>query len=181
MPGEIALIILEKYLLRGSFLVKLQASSLMSRKITKIMHEWSIVINLFWWLTIQTTLKIDQIPCNCVYIFKTFSMQYLLDYYVERKNVRPLQKQIECSVSAENAFCNIFLPPLRTDETVMCALTEYNWYFENLAYCLFNIPELKDSIFLDTKLIFVYYIAIFVQALGFFSSFSCFVAKLISS
>ena len=99
-------------------------------------------------------------------IFKTFSMQYRLDYYIERKNVHPLQKQIQCSVSAENAFCNIFLPPLRTDETVMCALTEYNWYFENLAYCLFNIPKLKDSIFLDTKLIFVYYIAIFVRVLS---------------
>ena len=53
---------------------------------------------------------------------------------------------------AENAFPNIFLPPLRTDETVMCALTEYNWYFENLAYCLFNISELKDSIVLDHRI-----------------------------
>ena len=37
--GEIELRILEKYLLRGSFLVKLQAFSLMSKKITKTMHE----------------------------------------------------------------------------------------------------------------------------------------------
>ena len=36
---KIAVKILKKYLLRGSFLVKLQASSLMSKKITKIMHE----------------------------------------------------------------------------------------------------------------------------------------------
>ena len=85
MPGEIALRTLEKYLLGGSFLVKLQASSLMSKKITKIMHEWSLVINLFWWLTIQTTFKIDSIPCNCVCIFKTFSKQYCLDYYIKGK------------------------------------------------------------------------------------------------
>ena len=51
LTGEAALRILEKYLLRGSLLVKLQASSLMSKKI-KNMHEWSLVINLFWWLTI---------------------------------------------------------------------------------------------------------------------------------
>ena len=36
---KIAVKILKKYLLRGSFLVKLKASSLMSKKITKIMHE----------------------------------------------------------------------------------------------------------------------------------------------
>ena len=85
MPGEIALRILEKYLLRGLFLVKLQASGLVSKKITKAMHEWSIVINLFWWLTIQTTFKLDSIPCNCVCIFKTFSKQYCLDYHIKRK------------------------------------------------------------------------------------------------
>ena len=39
LPGGIALRILEKYLLEGSFLVKLPASSLMSKKIIKIMHE----------------------------------------------------------------------------------------------------------------------------------------------
>ena len=49
------------------------------------MHEFSLVINLFWWLTIQTTFKIDSIPCNCVCIFKTFSKQYCLDYYIKRK------------------------------------------------------------------------------------------------
>ena len=38
-----------------------------------------------WWLTIQTTFKIDSIPCNCVCIFKTFSKQYCLDYYIKRK------------------------------------------------------------------------------------------------
>ena len=85
MPGEIAVKILKKYLLRGSFLVKLKASSLMSKKITKIMHDWSLVKNLFWWLTIQTTFKIDSIPCNCVCIFKTFSKQYCLDYYIKRE------------------------------------------------------------------------------------------------
>ena len=85
MPGEIALRILKKYLLRGSFLVKLQASSLISKKITKIMHYWSLVKNLFRWLTIQTTFKMDSISCNCVCIFKTFSKQYCLDYYIKRK------------------------------------------------------------------------------------------------
>ena len=49
------------------------------------MHEWSLVINLFRWLTIQTTFKIDSIPGNWVYIFKTFSKQYCLDYYIKRK------------------------------------------------------------------------------------------------
>ena len=49
------------------------------------MHEWSLVKNLFRWLTIQTTFKIDPIPCNCVCIFKTFSEQYCLDYYIKRK------------------------------------------------------------------------------------------------
>ena len=58
------------------------------------MHEWSLVINLFRWLTIQTTFKIDSIPCNWVYIFKTFSKQYCLDYYIKRKNVHPLQKHV---------------------------------------------------------------------------------------
>ena len=111
LPSEIAVKIREKYLLKGSFLVKLQASSLMSKKITKIMHEWSLVINLFWWLTIQTTFKIDSIPCNCVCIFKTFSKQYCLDYYIKRK---------KCS-----------------------SFTETCRYFEDLAFCLFNISELK--------------------------------------
>ena len=52
---------------------------------TKIIHEWSLVKNLIRWLTIQTTFKIDSIPCNCVRIFKTFSKQYSLDYYIKRK------------------------------------------------------------------------------------------------
>ena len=33
MPGEIALRMLEKYLLRGPFLAKLQASSIVSKKV----------------------------------------------------------------------------------------------------------------------------------------------------
>ena len=45
-------------------------------------------------------------------------------------------------MSAKNAFRNIFLPPLWTNETVMCALTECTWYLEDLAFCLFNISEL---------------------------------------
>ena len=57
----------------------------MFEKISKIMHEWSLVINLFRWLTIQTIFKIDSIPGNWVYIFKTFSKQYCLDYYIKRK------------------------------------------------------------------------------------------------
>ena len=85
MPDEIAVKIREKYLLKGSFLVKLQVSSLMS-KINNKNYAWvSLVINLFRWLTIQTTFKIDSIPCNCVCIFKTFSKQYCLDYYIKRK------------------------------------------------------------------------------------------------
>ena len=124
MPGEISLRILEKYLLGGSFLVKLQTSSLMSKKIAKIMHELSLVINLFWRSTNQTTFKIDSIPCNCVCIFKIFPKQFCCDYYIERKKMFILYRNIECSVSAENAIRNTFLPPLRTDETVMCVLTE---------------------------------------------------------
>ena len=58
----------------------------MSKKIARIMHKWSLVINLFWWLTIQTTFKIDSIHYSSVCIFKTFSMQYCLDYYIKRKN-----------------------------------------------------------------------------------------------
>ena len=57
----------------------------MSKKITKIMDEWSLVKNLFRWLTIQTIFKIYSIPCNCLCIFKTFSKQYCLDYYIKRK------------------------------------------------------------------------------------------------
>ena len=41
MPGETAVKIRQKYLLKGSFLVKLLASSLMFKKLTKIMHESS--------------------------------------------------------------------------------------------------------------------------------------------
>ena len=85
MAGEIAATILKKYLLKGSFLVKLQASSLISKKITTIMHDWSLFKNLFRWLKIRTTFKIDSIPCNTVCIFKTFSKQYCLDYYIKRK------------------------------------------------------------------------------------------------
>ena len=149
MPGEIALRILEKYLLGGSFLVKLQASSLMSKKITKIMHEWSIVINLFWWLTIQTTFKIDSIPCNCVCIFKTFSKQYCLDYYIKGKKCssftetyrvfRERQKRVSQHISATIM-----------NEWNRNALTECIWYFEDLTFCFFNISELKDLIFHDT-------------------------------
>ena len=43
------------------------------------------------------------------------------------------------------------------------------------------MSELKDSIFHDTQLIFVYYIAIFVRALDFFASFSCLVTKFVRS
>ena len=49
------------------------------------MHAWSLVINIFWWLTIQTTFKIDSISCNWLYIFKTISKQYCLNYYTKRK------------------------------------------------------------------------------------------------
>ena len=49
------------------------------------MYKWSLVINLFWWSTNQTTFKIDSIPFNCVCMFKTFSKQYCLDYYIKRK------------------------------------------------------------------------------------------------
>ena len=84
-------------------------------------------------------------------------------------------------MSAKYAFHNIFLPTLWTDETMMCFLVECTWYFEDLAFCLFNISELKDSKFHDTYLVFVYYIAIFIRALDFFTSFSCFVINFIRS
>ena len=45
---------------------------LMSKKIIEIMYDWSVLLNLFRSLTIRTTFKIDLIPCNCVWIFKTF-------------------------------------------------------------------------------------------------------------
>ena len=83
-----------EYLVGGSFLVKLQASSLASKKITKIKHEWSLVINLFWWLTIQTTFKVGSIPCNCGCILKTFSKQYRLDYYTKGKKMLTLYRNI---------------------------------------------------------------------------------------
>ena len=57
----------------------------MSKKTTKIMHEWRLVINLFWWLRIQNTFTTDSIPYNCVCIFKTFFKQYCIDYYIKRK------------------------------------------------------------------------------------------------
>ena len=60
------------------------ALRLMSKEI-KAMYEWSLVINLFRWLTIQTTFKIDSILCNCVCIFKTIPKQCCLDYYIKRK------------------------------------------------------------------------------------------------
>ena len=43
------------------------------------------MITLFRWLTIQTTFEINSIPCNYVCIFKIFSKQYCLDYYIKRK------------------------------------------------------------------------------------------------
>ena len=40
---------------------------------------------MFRRLIIQSTFKIDSIPCNCVCIFKTFSEQYFLNYCIEKK------------------------------------------------------------------------------------------------
>ena len=62
----------------------------------------------------------------------------------------------------------------------MCALMECTWYFED-PELYFSMSELKDSIFHDTWLIFVNYIAIFVRALHFFATFTCLVAKFIRS
>ena len=45
----------------------------MSKK--TIMYKWSIVINFFRWLTVQTTVKIDSIPSNWC----------CLDYYICKK------------------------------------------------------------------------------------------------
>ena len=130
------------------------------------MHEWSLVINLLRGLTIQTTFKIDSISLTIVCIFKTFSKQNCLDYYIKIKNVHLLQKNIGCPVSAENAFHNIFLPPLWTDETVMCALAECTWYFEDLAFCLFKISfqHWKIQVFMTPNLLHSH----FCSKVGFF-------------
>ena len=114
------------------------------------MHEWSLVINLFRWLTIQTTFKIDSIPCNCMYIFKTFSEKYCLDYYIKRKKCssftdiyrvfRERRKRVSRHISAT----------IMNGWNRECALTECTWNFEDLAFCPFNISELKDSTFHDT-------------------------------
>ena len=85
MPDEIAVKIREKCQIKGSFLVKLQVSSLMP-KINNKNYAWvKSSLNLFRWLPIQTTFKIGSIYCNCVCIFKTFSKQYCLDFYIKRK------------------------------------------------------------------------------------------------
>ena len=84
LSGEIWVKILEKHLLRGLFLVKLQASSLMSKNITKIMHGWSLVINLFQWLTIQITFEKDSILCKLlVHIQNIF--QVILSWLLYKK------------------------------------------------------------------------------------------------
>ena len=55
-------------------------------KINNKNYAWvSLAINLLRWLKIHTTFKIDSIPCNYVWIFKTFSEQYCLDFYIKRK------------------------------------------------------------------------------------------------
>ena len=145
MPGEISLRILEKYLLGGSFLVKLPASSLMSKKITKIMHEWSLVINLFWWLTIQTTFKIDPIPCNYMCIFKTFSKQYYRDYYIKRKKCSSFTKTYRVFRERQKRVSK------HISDTIM---NEWIWdvcpngmhliFWRPCILHLFNIFELKD-------------------------------------
>ena len=49
----------------------------------------------------------------------------------------------------------------------MGTLAECTWYFEDLAFCFFNVSELEDSIFHENRTI-SYYIAIYDQALDFF-------------
>ena len=141
------------------------ALRLMSKKIKNI-YEGSLVLNLFHWLTIQTTFEIDSIHCNC--IFKVFSKQCCLDYHIKRKKCSCFIETYRAFPWASKTFPRIFLPSLWTDETVMFALVEWTLCFEHLPFCLFNISELKDLIFHDTQLIIVYknhnisyYIAIF--------------------
>ena len=146
------------------------------------MHEWSIVINLFCWLTIQTTFKIDSIPCNCVCIFKTFSKQYCLDYYIKRKKcssfretyrvLRERRKRVSQHIYTTikngwnrdvcpNGMHLIFWRP--------CILSFQHFWTErfNFSWHLINICLLHSH---------------FCLSLGrFFASFSCFVAKFIRS
>ena len=37
-----------------------------------IIYKWNLVINLFRWLTVQTTAKINSVPCNCACMWKHF-------------------------------------------------------------------------------------------------------------
>ena len=174
MPGEIALRILEKYLLRGSFLVKLQASSLMSKKITKIMHEWSLVINLFWWLTIQTTFKIDSIPCNCVCIFKTFSKQYCLDYYIKRKNCSSFTETFRVSRERRK----------RVSQHVSSTIKN-GWNRDvcpnGMHLILWRPCFLSFQYFLPERFSFSWHLINICLLQSHFCSFSCFVAKFIHS
>ena len=158
MPGEIAVKILKKYLLRGSYLVKLQASSLMSKKTTKIMHEWSLVKNLFRWLTIKTTFKIDSIPCNFVCTFKTFSEQYCLDYYIKRKKCssfietyrvfRERRKRVSqhftatsmnggnCDVCSNGMHLIFWRPWILSFQHVWTERFNFSWHLINICVCM---------------------------------------------
>ena len=159
----------------------MKASSLMYKKITKIMHEWGLVINLFWWLTIQITFKIDSIPRNCACIFKTFSKQFCLGYYIKRKKCSSLtetyrvfrerRKRISQHISATiknrwnrdaspNGMHLIFWrPSILSFQHFWAERFNFSWY-------LINICLLHRRFCLSVRL---------------FASFICFVAKFIRS
>ena len=175
MPGEIPLRILEKYLLGGSFLAKLPTSSLMSRKIAKIMHEWSLVINLFWKSTNQTTFKIDSVPCNCVCIFKIFPKQYCRDYYIEGKK--------KCSSSTETY--RVFRERRKRDSHHISATIKNGWNrnvcSNGMHLILWRPCFLSFQYFLPERFSFSWHLINICLLQSHFCSFSCFVAKFIHS
>ena len=121
----------------------------------KFLHEWSLVKNLFCWLTTQTT-------------FKIFPKQQCLDCYIKRWKCSSFIETCRVFRERRKRVSQHFSATIMNGGNRDVCLAECTWYCEDLAFCLFNISELKDSIFHDTELIFVYYIVIFVRALDFF-------------
>ena len=112
---------------------------------------------MFRWLIIQSTFKIDSIPCNCVCIFKTFSEQYVLNYCIEKKKCssfietyrvfRERQKRVSqhfstISMSGENLdVCPdgmhlIFWRPWTLFQHVWTERFNFSWHLINI--CLLH-------------------------------------------
>ena len=61
------------------------------------MYKWSIVINFFRWLTVQTTVKIDSIPSNWC----------CLDYYILKKKWSSFIETYRVFLRAQHIFAVI--------------------------------------------------------------------------